>query len=74
MFTIQVIDLSKPPLALGCPATTLHEASSLLGARMTAEAIAKERKLPITKWHPFGSDSHTGHAANDQAIACITKG
>lgn len=73
MFALQVIDPSLPPLAVDCPVASHHQADSLLGARILAENIAKERGLTITEWRPFGSDGHNGFAG-PRPVALILKG
>lgn len=71
-FRIQVVDHSKPELSAGCPAVTIHGCDFLLGARMIAEGIAKDRGNPINVWDDFAG-SPMGRNAIGGPVALIEK-
>lgn len=71
-FRIQVVDHSLPAIGNGCPAVTIHKSDSLLGARMIAEGIAKDRGNEITVWDYFAG-SPMGRNIAGEPVALIEK-
>lgn len=71
-FRIQVVDHSQPEISAGCPAVTIHGSDFLLGARMIAEGIAKDRGNEITVWDYFAGSPMGRNIAGDP-VALIEK-